>query len=141
MDITRRFVGRTAMLDLGGRLTIGPAEAELAPLRAAIRELTGSGWLDIAINLASVTYLDTRGLGELVCVSATVRRLGGRFALVAPSVPVARMLAVTRLDRVFEVCDSDSELRERSERSNWALSYPAAAPPPAFRPTRDPSRL
>ena len=119
MDITRRFLGRTAMLDLEGRLTDGPAEVELAPLRT------------VAINLAGVTQLDARGLGELVCAFTIVRRHGGRFTLVSPTVRVAKMLAVTRIDTVLDVCDSTSEFHERferserlerSERSSWALS-------------------
>jgi anti-anti-sigma factor len=131
MDITRRFLGRTAMLDLEGRLTDGPAEVELAPLRNAICELTSNGCVDVAINLAGVTQLDARGLGELVCAFTIVRRHGGRFTLVSPTVRVAKMLAVTRIDTVLDVCDSKSEFHERferlerlerSERSSWALS-------------------
>jgi anti-anti-sigma factor len=116
MDITRRFVGRTAIIDLKGRVAVGPAEVELAPLVTAINELTGSGYVDVAVNLAGVTQLDARGLGELVCASTVVQRRGGRFRLVAPPARVVRMLAVTRIDSVLEVCDIESELAERSER-------------------------
>ena len=116
MDITRRFVGRTAILDLNGRLTVGPAEVELAPLRTAMYELTRSGCVDIAINLARVTQFDARSLGELVCASTIIQRHGGRFRLVAPPRRVARMLAITRIDAVLEVCNSESELNARAKR-------------------------
>lgn len=110
MEITRRAVGSVALLDLTGRLTVSPGEVEVAPLRAAIDELMSAGCIDIAVNLAGLTHLDARGLGELVVAMKTLRQHGGRLALVAPAPRVAKMLAVTGLDAVFERCDTEAEL-------------------------------
>ena len=110
MEITRRAVGRVALLDLTGQLTVSPGEAEIAPLRAAIDDLMAAGCVDIAVNLAGLTRLDARGLGELVVAMKALRGRGGRLALVAPAPRVAKMLAVTGLDAVFERCASEAQL-------------------------------
>lgn len=110
MEITRRAVGSVALLDLTGRLTVSPGEVEVAPLRAAIDELMSAGCIDIAVNLAGLTHLDARGLGELVVAMKTLRRHGGRLALVAPAPRVAKMLAVTGLDAVFERFETEAQL-------------------------------
>lgn len=114
MDIARRTVKGVMLLDLTGALSVGPADAEVAALRAAIRELTRGGCAAIALNLAGLTCLDARGLGELVFTLKTVRECGGRLALVASSPRVTRLLAVTRLDTIFECYDSEAEFLDRS---------------------------
>ena len=110
MEITRRIVGGVIVLDLTGPLIVSATEEEIAPLRSAIDGLTAVGHLEVALNLAGVTHLDARGLGELVCALNVVRAQGGRLILLAPPPRVARLLAVTRLDTVFEICKSEEEL-------------------------------
>jgi len=110
MEITRRAVGSVALLELTGQLTVSAGEVEIAPLRAAIDDLIAAGCLDVAVNLAGLTRLDARGLGELVVAMKALRRRGGRLALVAPAPRVARMLAVTGLDAVFERCETEAQL-------------------------------
>jgi anti-anti-sigma factor len=110
MQIARRLVGGVIVLDLTGPLMVSATEAEIAPLRAAIRGLTAAGHVEVALNLAGVTHLDARGLGEIVCALNVVRAQDGRLILLAPPPRVARLLAVTRLDTVFEICKSEEEL-------------------------------
>jgi len=81
-----------------------------APLRAAIGDLIAAGRVDVAVNLAGLTRLDARGLGELVVAMKALRHRGGRLALVAPAPRVAKMLAVTGLDAVFERCETEAQL-------------------------------
>lgn len=110
MEITRRSVGSVALLDLTGQLTVSPGEVEVAPLRTAIGNLIAAGCVDVAVNLAGLTRLDARGLGELVVAMKMLRLRGGRLALVAPTPRVAKMLAVTGLDAVFERCETEAQL-------------------------------
>lgn len=112
MEIAWRAVGDVTVLDLTGRLTVSPSDTEVAPLRAAIGELTTEGGADVALNLAGLTYLDARGLGELVHALKMVRAAGGQLMLLKPSPRVARLLSVTRLDTVFECCETEDELKQ-----------------------------
>ena len=102
MDISLRSAGAVSVLHLTGRLIVGADERELVPLRTTIGGLINAGHLDIVVDLSGLTHIDARGLGELAMAMKSVDVAGGRLALSAASAPVARMLAVTRLDTVFE---------------------------------------
>jgi len=102
VEMTPRVLNGIARLDLQGALT---AEAAIrgGSLPAAVAQLTRQGFREIAVNLAAVTRLDACGLGELVRALRLARDHGARLTLVAPPPRVRRMLAVTRLDTVFEM--------------------------------------
>ena len=110
MKITRRFVGRVAVLDLTGQLTVSSSDVEMLPLRVALSGLLAEGHIDVALDLAQVRQIDARGLGELAFMVKTFRHLGGRLRLIAPSDRVSRMLSVTRLDRFLDSCNGDADL-------------------------------
>jgi anti-sigma B factor antagonist len=110
MKVSRRFEGAVAVLDLTGRLIVSPGEVELVTLRTMIRDLIDAGRLHIVVNLSGLTHIDARGLGELAFAMKTLHMRGGRLTLTAASPRVARMLAITRLDTVFERCDEPGEL-------------------------------
>ncbi|MBI3048721.1 MAG: STAS domain-containing protein [Acidobacteria bacterium] len=111
---TPRLVNGSALLDLTGRLTAGAANVEDSRLRTEVAELAAAGCAEIALNLAGLIAVDARGLGELVLALRTARERGGRLTLVAPPPRVRRMLAITRLDTVFDVCSTETEFRARS---------------------------
>jgi anti-sigma B factor antagonist len=115
MEITQRFVGTVTVLDLTGRLAVGPDERELAPFRCAIFALLDAGCRDIVVNLRGLTSIDARGLGELAIAMKTVYLAGGRLTLAAASPRVARILAVTRLDAAFGWCDRDVETSAQND--------------------------
>jgi anti-sigma B factor antagonist len=107
MELSLRYAGAVTVIDLTGRLSVGPEERETAPLRNAICALIKAGHLDIVVNLCGLTHIDARGLGELAMAMKTVDLAGGRLTLAAASPRVARILAVTRLDAAFEWRDKD----------------------------------
>lgn len=129
MDITYRFIGDLTVLGLSGRLTVSPGETEILPLRAAVGELVAEGRVRVALDLAEVTHLDARGLAELVLAFTTLRRQGGELTLVAPSVRVRQLLAVTRLDTVFTIRGSVQEATgaaappEQPVESTWDSTW------------------
>jgi anti-anti-sigma factor len=110
VNITRRSIGDLTILDLSGRLAVGPAEAEIAPFHATIGDLIGEGRVNVALQLARLARIDARGLGELVAAARRLARHGGRLLLVSPPGRIRHLLAVTRLDSVFPVVDSEREL-------------------------------
>ena len=113
MDITCRFAGDIAILDLTGRLVVSAGEAELLPFRSAVGRLITEGRTHLALNLAGLQSIDARGLGELVSTLKTLRSCGGELTLIAPTAAVRKMLSVTWLDRVFHSCDSELEAPRR----------------------------
>jgi anti-anti-sigma factor len=148
MDVRFRVAAGVAVLYLEGRLitTSTPGRS----LRAIVRDQIFEGRLVVLVNMAGVTDIDAHGLGSLVSSLTTLERHGGRMALVAPTHRVRHLLALTRLDTVFEVYDSEREalVRHRpivvptAPMPRWsesavvidggtATDVPAAAPPEA----------
>ena len=110
MEINRRSVGDVTILDLSGRFSVSPSESEIAPFHATIGELIGEGRVNVALQLGRLAGIDARGLGELVAAFKRLSRHGGCLTLIAPQAHVRRLLAVTRLDSIFPVCDSEREV-------------------------------
>ena len=108
--ISRRLAHGVAVLDVNGPLTADAGDMMSGDLPTAVAQLADTGYAEIALNLRGVTQLDARGLGELVLALRAARDRGLRLRLVAPPPRVERMLSVTRLDTVFELCGSEAEL-------------------------------
>src|SRR5207249_4075492 len=115
--LTCRFTGDITILDLTGRFVVTAGETEVLPLRSAVKKLIADQRMLLALNLEGLTTIDARGLGELVSTLTTLRRCGGELILIAPTAVVSRLLSVTRLDRVFPSCDSESEAVGRLRRT------------------------
>ncbi|WP_193606720.1 STAS domain-containing protein [Nocardioides lijunqiniae] len=75
--------------------------ASVGDVRTCLRELMLAGHTDVLIDLRGVTFMDSTGLGILVAARKQARVFRGSLGLVAPSPPVARVLSLTSLDRVF----------------------------------------
>jgi anti-sigma B factor antagonist len=116
MEISRRHRGEATILDLSGRLQVSAGETELIELRSTFAELVEGGRVWVALCLAGVRSIDARGLGDLVFMLTTLRAHGGDLMLIAPTAVVKKMLAVTRLDRVFQIYDSELEASRRIGR-------------------------
>jgi len=94
-----RQVGKVAVVDMSGRITLGEASGSL---RGMIKELIGEGQKNILLNLGEVSHIDSAGLGELVGGYATVRNQGGQLKLLNLQKKVDELLQVTKLYTVFE---------------------------------------
>jgi anti-sigma B factor antagonist len=116
MEIRCRRKSEVTILDLAGRFTVSPRETELLTLRSTIAELVAEGRVWVALRLTGLASIDARGLGELVFTLTTLRARGGDLMLIAPTAAVRKMLAVTRLDTVFSLYDSELEATRRLQR-------------------------
>lgn len=63
-----------------------------------------------AVDLDHVEFVDAIGIGVLVAAHVRARLVGGRFALVAPTERLCRLLEVSGLDDVLTVVASEDEL-------------------------------
>ncbi len=106
LNITERQAGDITILDMSGKVTIG--EGSIA-LRTTIRRLLGEGKKSILLNLGSVGYVDSSGIGELVSSFTAVNKEGGSLKLLNLTQKIQDLLAITKLLTVFDVYDSESE--------------------------------
>jgi anti-sigma B factor antagonist len=106
LNITERQAGDITILDMNGKVTIG--EGSIA-LRTTIRRLLGEGKKKILLNLGSVGYVDSSGIGELVSSFTAVNKESGSLKLLNLTQKIQDLLAITKLLTVFDVFDSESD--------------------------------
>ena len=114
LHIVQKLTGDVMILDARGRITLGP---ETEALRLRIREAVAAGYTRIVLDLASVEYIDSAGLGTLVAGFTSARRAGGELKLANLTKRLRSLMQITRLSTVFEVYDSVEEARRSFTRS------------------------
>jgi len=104
IEIAQREKEGVVLLDVKGRLTVGPAAIAL---RDYLRELAASGKINVVLNLAEVDYIDSTGLGNLVVCYTSLRKAGGRLRLLNVNRRNIELLVLTKLTTVFELFDDE----------------------------------
>lgn len=99
-----RMVNGVMVVDLSGRLTLGP-EVEL--LREALLAAVDRGERRLLLNCAGLTYVDSAGVGELVSAYSAVVRRGGELKLLKPNGRLRDVLEITRLDTLIPICEDE----------------------------------
>src|SRR5215813_3069578 len=77
MQITKRLLGKVVELKVEGRLDVYWAEH----LAAAVDEEIRQGSHHIRLDLASVAFLSSAGIGVLVRIARELKSIGGSFAV------------------------------------------------------------
>ncbi len=106
MKATLRQVGKVAVLDLSGKITIGEGDVIL---REKVIELLNSGRSQILLNLEKVNYMDSAGIGELVACYKRAKEKGGAVKLLNPGGKVYDLLQLTKLVGVFDMYNSEKD--------------------------------
>ncbi len=104
LNISERQAGDVTILDMDGKVTIG--EGSVA-LRTTIRRLLSEGKKNILLNLGSVGYIDSSGIGELVSSFTSVSKEGGTLKLLNLTEKIQDLLAITKLLTVFDVFEDE----------------------------------
>src|SRR5271165_7027998 len=103
--VNARRVSGIAIFDLSGRLIAGAAGDTL---RETLRQAYDQGDRAIVLNCDGLTYVDSCGMGELVAAYSSIVRRGGVLRLLSPTVQLRRLLALTRLDSLFDIHDEET---------------------------------
>ena len=101
-----RQIGKISVVDLNGKITIGAGDVVL---RETVQRLFDEGHKMILLNLNSVSYMDSAGIGELVACHKRAVEKNGRLKLLNPSGKVFDLLQLTKLDEVFETFKDEKE--------------------------------
>jgi anti-sigma B factor antagonist len=104
MNIIERTINDVTVLDLEGNLALN----ENARFRKYVAGAIDAGVRQMVINLARVKYMDSSGLGELISCYTALQRLNGSLKLLHLNNRLQYLLAITKLDSVFESFDSES---------------------------------
>ncbi|HWR21240.1 MAG TPA: STAS domain-containing protein [Verrucomicrobiae bacterium] len=97
----------------GEALVVAPLEERLdarvaTDFKERMAELIASGNTRIVLDLSRVEFIDSSGLGAIV---SSLKRMGGRGDLVVCGLQETTMtlFRLTRMDRVFQVFDSEQQ--------------------------------
>ena len=106
MKATVRKLGRVAVVDIVGKITIGEGDVLL---RQKVQELLDAGESRILLNLEKVKYMDSAGIGELVACYKRAKEKEGTVKLLNPSGKVYDLLQLTKLEEVFDTFRDEGE--------------------------------
>ena len=110
--LVERSLGTITVLEPQGRLVLGENPSD-SVLRDRIAALLQEGRRDFVIDLVHVSHVDTSGLTTLVGAYISIQKLNGRIVLLHAAARVRELLAVTRLNTLFEVCETEDQVRDR----------------------------
>jgi anti-sigma B factor antagonist len=99
LDIQQADKEGIAVLELKGRITVGPEATALREKVAAVNE---AGCRNIVLEMTGVDYVDSTGLGALVLCAISLKKQGGNMKLVNLNRRNIELLVMTKLATVFE---------------------------------------
>jgi len=106
LEIHRREREGISILDLKGRITVGP---EATALREAVAGVVKDGLNKLVLNLEHVDFIDSTGLGAVVMCSTTLRKAGGSVKLLNLNRRNIELLVMTKLTTVFETFNDEQD--------------------------------
>jgi anti-sigma B factor antagonist len=106
LDIQQSEREGIVILDLKGRITVGP---EATALRDRIAALTKAGTINLILNLQHIAYIDSTGLGALVMCGTSLRKQGGNMKLLHLNRRNIELLIMTKIATVFDLYTDDQD--------------------------------
>jgi anti-sigma B factor antagonist len=106
LDIQQREHEGVVILDLKGRITVGP---EAGALREKVAALNAAGTRSVVLNLKGCDFIDSTGLGALVMCATTLRRNEGNVKLLNLNRRNVELLIMTKLATVFEIFNDEQD--------------------------------
>lgn len=73
------------------------------PLENAVNALVEKGLTNILLDLRSVSYISSTGIGSIIKAYRSVNKLKGHLKLLNPSQCVRNILTISKLDGMFEI--------------------------------------
>jgi anti-sigma B factor antagonist len=102
--ITTREVDGVSIVAVEGRIVFGE---ESNALRAEVKGLIAEGKRKIVLNMKSIVYIDSAGLGMLVAAHLSARAHGASLCLCHIGSKFQEVLEMTRLATVFQLYSTE----------------------------------
>ncbi len=105
MEITIRESGNVTILQVSGRLDL----ASGSNLKDQVKKLLAKNVTSIHLNLGSVEFINSSGLGALVSIMKEIRLFKGRLTLSNLATYVQEIFDITQLSHIFEIFVTEEE--------------------------------
>jgi anti-sigma B factor antagonist len=104
--VISRKTDSVRIIKITGRLDPGDGPDQLFDMVQGFVEEEETNFL---IDLRSVTYISSTGVGSLIKSYRSVLKQKGQLKLLSPSQSVRNILAISKLDGVFEIFSDEKE--------------------------------
>ena len=104
--VISRKTDSVRIIKITGRLDPGDGPDQLFEMVQAFVEEEEINFL---LDLRSVTYISSTGVGSLIKSYRSVLKQKGQLKLLSPSQSVRNILAISKLDGVFEIFSDEKE--------------------------------
>ncbi len=106
MNFAQEIKSDTLILRISGDL-IG--EDNGTRLVEAVNDAVGHKVMTCIIDISDLRYINSSGIGVLITILTKFRNKGGEVYLMKPSESVKKLLAITKLNAIFQVVQSEEE--------------------------------
>src|ERR1700732_1397195 len=103
--MTDREMDGVTVLEIEGRIVLGE---ESNAFREKVKSLLAAGKKKIVLNLSTVSYIDSAGLGTLGANFHSARSQGATLKLANLGTKFKEVLQVTKLMTVFDTYDNEA---------------------------------
>lgn len=102
LQVESREEGRVTVVMPRGRLTLDYG----SQLHDEVKRVVEGGARRVLVDLSSVDYVDSHGLGQMVACQTTLRRHEGHLRFTGLSQKLQRLMEMTSIPRILHI-DSD----------------------------------
>src|SRR5690348_1396966 len=103
MPVETKQVDGAAVITISGRLILG---GETEKLEAAVDKLVAENHKTIVLDLATLDYVDSAGVGMLVASLTAVKKAGGTLKVAGANPRIRRILSMTGVDSMMSLYES-----------------------------------
>jgi anti-sigma B factor antagonist len=104
--VISKKAGAVRVIKITGRLDPGDGPDALFEM---VEKFVEEDELSFLLDLRSVTYVSSTGVGSLIKSYRSVLKKKGRLKLLSPSQSVRNILTISKLDGVFEIFSDEGE--------------------------------
>jgi anti-sigma B factor antagonist len=107
MNVQQEIRSNTLILRIAGDLIGEDKDTRLVEL---VNEAVSHQVLTCVIDISELRYINSSGIGVLITLLTKFRNKGGEVYLMNPSESVKKLLAITKLNAIFQVVRSEKEV-------------------------------
>ena len=105
MDITQRAIKDAIVLDLNGDLSY----SNRAALKTAVEQVKNRGCRHLIVNMEQVRFVDSAGLGLLVLVSQSFKRLQAHVSMLKPQSYVREIMSLANIPKMIPIYENEND--------------------------------
>lgn len=114
MNFRQEITNNVLILRIAGDL-IG--EDSGTQLIEAVNEAVSHKVVTCIVDISELRYINSSGIGVLITILTKFRNKGGEVYLMNPSESVKKLLAITKLNAIFQVVASEEEAVTLSKKA------------------------